>query len=43
MRERIAKLGIQGAGMTPDQITEFQKAEVAKWALFIKTANIKLE
>ena len=43
MRERIAKLGMQGADMTPDQITEFQKAEVAKWALFIKTANIKLE
>jgi len=43
MRERIAKLGMQGADMTVDQITEFQKAEVAKWAQVIKTANIKLE
>ena len=43
MRERIAKLGMQGADMTIDQITEFQKAEVAKWAQVIKTANIKLE
>jgi len=43
MRERLAKLGMQGADMTVDQITEFQKAEVAKWAQVIKTANIKLE
>jgi len=25
------------------QVAEFQKAEVAKWAQIIKTANIKLE
>jgi len=43
MRERIAKLGMQGADMTTEQISEFQKAEVAKWAQVIKTANIKLE
>ena len=43
MQERIAKLGMQGADMTTDQITAFQKAEVAKWAAVIKSANIKLE
>jgi tripartite-type tricarboxylate transporter receptor subunit TctC len=43
MRERLAKLGMQGAEMTPAQVGEFQKAEVAKWAQVIKTANIKLE
>ncbi len=43
MQERLAKLGMQGADMTTDQITAFQKAEVAKWAQVIKSANIKLE
>ena len=43
MQERIGKLGMQGAEMTTDQIAAFQKAEVAKWAQVIKSANIKLE
>ena len=43
MQERIAKLGMQGADMSTDQIAAFQKAEVAKWATVIKNANIKLE
>jgi hypothetical protein len=29
--------------MTIDQFAAFQKAEVAKWAAVIKSANIKLE
>jgi tripartite-type tricarboxylate transporter receptor subunit TctC len=43
MQERIAKLGMLGSEMTPEQITVFQKAEVARWAQVIKSANIKLE
>jgi len=43
MQERLAKLGMQGADMTTAQIAEFQKAEVAKWAAVIRSANIKLE
>ena len=43
MQERLGKLGMQGADMTIDQIAAFQKAEVAKWAQVIKSANIKLE
>jgi len=43
LRERLAKLGMQGADMTTAQVGEFQKAEVAKWAQIIKAANIKLE
>jgi len=43
MQERITKLGMQGADMTIEQIAAFQKAEVAKWAAVIKSANIKLE
>ena len=43
MQERITKLGMQGADMTVEQVATFQKAEVAKWAAVIKSANIKLE
>jgi tripartite-type tricarboxylate transporter receptor subunit TctC len=43
IQERIAKLGMQGADLSIEQITAFQKAEVAKWAAVIKAANIKLE
>jgi tripartite-type tricarboxylate transporter receptor subunit TctC len=43
MEERIAKLGMQGADLTPQQLGAFQKAEVEKWAAVIKSANIKLE
>ena len=43
IQQRLAKLGMQGADMTSAQVGEFQKAEVAKWAAVIKSANIKLE
>jgi tripartite-type tricarboxylate transporter receptor subunit TctC len=41
--ERMTKLGIQGSDMSTEQIVQFQKAEVAKWAVVIKNANVKLE
>jgi tripartite-type tricarboxylate transporter receptor subunit TctC len=43
IQDRIAKLGMQGADMTIEQIAAFQKAEVTKWAAVIKAANVKLE
>ncbi len=43
MQERLARLGMQGADMSTEQIAAFQKSEVAKWAAVIKSANIKLE
>ena len=43
MQDRLGKLGMQGADLSTDQISAFQKAEVAKWAAVIKAANIKLE
>src|SRR4051794_34603264 len=43
IQERLAKLGMQGADLSTEQIAAFQKAEVAKWAAVIKSANIKLE
>jgi tripartite-type tricarboxylate transporter receptor subunit TctC len=43
MQERLVKLGMQGVDMSIDQISNFQKEEVAKWAAVIKSANIKLD
>jgi hypothetical protein len=43
MQERIARLGMQGADMPPQQLAAFQKAEVEKWVAVIKSAHIKLE
>lgn len=43
LQERLAAFGMQGADLTTEQITAFQKDEVAKWAKVIKAANIKLE
>lgn len=43
MQERLGRLGMQGADMTIQQVGDFQRAEVAKWAQVIKSANIKVE
>ena len=43
MQDRLGKLGMQGDDMSTEQLAAFQKAEVAKWAAVIKSANIKLE
>ena len=41
--ERMAKLGIEPASMSPEQLAAFQKAEIGKWAQVVKSANIKVE
>ncbi|MGY8526408.1 Bug family tripartite tricarboxylate transporter substrate binding protein [Paracidovorax citrulli] len=43
MRTRLTGMGIEPSGAGPSELGAFQKAEVAKWANLIKTANIKLE
>lgn len=43
MQERLGKLGMLSQPMSPEQITAFQKAEVAKWAEVVKAAKIRLE
>lgn len=43
MRERLKGLGMEPSGMSTDQISAFQKAEVEKWAQVVKAAGIKLE
>jgi tripartite-type tricarboxylate transporter receptor subunit TctC len=37
-----AKQGTAGMDMTPAQFGEFIKADIAKWAKIIETANIKV-
>lgn len=41
--ERLRGLGIMPSRMTPDQVKEFQRREIEKWAEVIRAANIKLE
>ncbi len=43
MQERLKGLGMQGSNMTVAQITEFQRAEVDKWAQVVKAANVKVD
>lgn len=43
MQERIKGLGMQASVMTPEQISNFQKSEIDKWAQVIKAANIKID
>jgi tripartite-type tricarboxylate transporter receptor subunit TctC len=43
MRERLAKLGMEPGAMTPAQLGEFQRAEIAKWAQVVKAANVKVD
>jgi len=43
VQERLHKLGMQPSSFTPEQVTAFQQAEIAKWADVIKAANVKIE
>jgi len=43
VRERLATMGADGIGNTPQQFTAFIKAEIAKWAKVVKDAGIRIE
>jgi tripartite-type tricarboxylate transporter receptor subunit TctC len=43
VKARLATLGVEPSGAGPAELAAFQKAEVAKWAQLIKTANIKVD
>jgi tripartite-type tricarboxylate transporter receptor subunit TctC len=43
IKARLSTLGVEPSGTGPAELSAFQKAEVAKWAQLIKTANIKAE
>lgn len=42
-RERLATLGIDPIGSTPDAFNRFLKEEIAKWGQVIKAANLKAQ
>ena len=43
VRERLATMGADGIGNTPQQFTAFIKSEIAKWAKVVKDAGIRIE
>lgn len=43
VKERLAAMGAQGVGNTPEQFADFIKTETAKWAKVVKKAGIKLD
>ena len=43
VKERLATLGAEGVGNTPEEFRAFVKAEIAKWARVVKEAGLKVE
>ena len=43
IKERLAQMGAEGVGNTPDQFAVFIKAEIAKWAKVVRAAGIQVE
>jgi tripartite-type tricarboxylate transporter receptor subunit TctC len=43
MKERLATLGAEGVGNTPDEFKAFVQAEIKKWARVVKEAGLKVE
>jgi tripartite-type tricarboxylate transporter receptor subunit TctC len=43
VRERLAGLGLEVVGSTPEQFDAFVRSEIAKWAKVIKDNNIKAD
>ena len=43
IQPRLAEMGVEVGGGPPEQLGEFQKAEIAKWAKVVKAAGVKPE
>ncbi len=43
IQAKLAELGLSPSGGSPEDLGEFQKAEIAKWAKVVKEANVKPE
>ena len=43
LREKFITLGIDPAGTTPEEFSQFLRDEVAKWGKVIRAANVKIE
>jgi tripartite-type tricarboxylate transporter receptor subunit TctC len=40
VQARLAELGVEVGGGPPEQLAEFQKAEIAKWSKVVKAAGV---
>ena len=43
VKERLATLGAEGVGSSPEEFRAFVKAEITKWARVVKEAGLKVE
>jgi tripartite-type tricarboxylate transporter receptor subunit TctC len=43
VKQKLATLGFEPVGNTPDEFTTQIKAEIAKWGKVIRDANIRAE
>jgi tripartite-type tricarboxylate transporter receptor subunit TctC len=43
LKERLATLGAEGVGSSPDEFKAFVQAEIRKWARVVKEAGLKVE
>jgi tripartite-type tricarboxylate transporter receptor subunit TctC len=43
LRDKLAALGAEPVGDTPDQFSQYLRAEVAKWAQVVKAASVTVE
>ena len=43
MRQKLAALGVDIVGDTPDEFAAYIKAEIPKWAAVIKASGAKME
>jgi len=43
VQARLAELGVEVGGGPPEQLAEFQKTEITKWAKVVKAADVKPE
>lgn len=42
-RERLAQIGVDPVGSTPEEFVSFLRTEIAKWSKVVKEANIRID
>ena len=42
-RERLAQIGMDPVGSTPEEFVSFLRTEIAKWSKVVKEANIRID